>query len=296
MEDVNILGLEITERCNFQCVHCYLERKVKPKINLEIATAIADIAYDAGFAAVYITGGEPMLHPQFNEIYEVFRRQGYVVTVYTNASVLRDSTLQLFKEIAPLTVQITMYGMSEETYYATTKVRQFSKVVKNIRRYREEGINVLLKYHLLTCTKHDLDEFLSFANELECDITVNAQIIPMLNGDPSPLKYRLNPAEINKFGLEKEIDFSLSGDGFGSCDAGRNLFIDSQGIVRGCPVLHTNFDQTALDDPAKAIAYIKQLFEDFHKKRKLPLCPAWLNLEGSIDIKKKILGASDSST
>jgi MoaA/NifB/PqqE/SkfB family radical SAM enzyme len=281
----NVLGLELTEKCNFACVHCYLERKIQPKFDLKLARMISDVAYDSGFPFVYLTGGEPTLHPEFEEIYRAFREKGYVVTVYTNAAILRESTFELFGTMAPTSIEVTLYGMSEETYgkMAQNK-RGFRPALDNVVRLRQMGLGVALKYSLTTLTVDDFPAFLEFARETGCTADVNAQIIPMLNGDKSPLAYRLSPLQILEIGAKYGFDFTPKGDGFDACDAGRYLFIDSQARIRGCPVLHTDFDFTVDGDVAGAIKRIKELFVRFQEQRTRPLCPAWLELEGESQV------------
>lgn len=278
-----VLGLEITERCNFACVHCYLERKVRPKVTTELASQIAAVAGDYGFSVIYITGGEPLLHPDFEAIYEVIRSAGYITNIFSNGALFKESTFELFSRLAPHDVEITLYGATEETYQRTVQRKgQFAKVVANIRRLRAMGVPVYLKYHLLTTTRDDVYAFVDLANELGCEWSINAQIMPMLNGDQTPTKYRIPPIEARQLTeAAGQRVTARPGEGFdGYCDAGDDLFIDSQGRVRGCPILFTGGEVSVFDGVASSLETVRQFFDGYHARREHPLCPAWNRLEG----------------
>lgn len=54
-----------------------------------------------------ITGGDPLLHPDFCAIYEYAIKRGLIVTVFTNASLLTLDMLKLFVKYPPRRVEVT---------------------------------------------------------------------------------------------------------------------------------------------------------------------------------------------
>ncbi len=67
--------LELTARCNNNCRHCYINLPPYDKLaqanemNLDQIEAIADQAVELGSLWVTLTGGEPLLRPDFFDIY-----------------------------------------------------------------------------------------------------------------------------------------------------------------------------------------------------------------------------------
>ena len=52
----------------------------------------------------------------FCEIYEAVAKIGFILTVYTNATMVTDKVMELFQKYPPHKIGVTMYGASNETY------------------------------------------------------------------------------------------------------------------------------------------------------------------------------------
>lgn len=84
---------ELTVRCNLHCKMCMFRHddRENPELMAKELTAaqwidMARQAAEAGTMNLLITGGEPLLRPDFCEIWEGIYRQGFVTTLYTNAT------------------------------------------------------------------------------------------------------------------------------------------------------------------------------------------------------------------
>ncbi len=276
-----VIGIELTEKCNFSCVHCYLERKIRPKLSMAALLQLANSADIYGFHTVYITGGEPTINPLFIETYNLFRGRGYITHVFSNGSYLTEEILGAFNALNPHRVEISLYGMSEETYEAVVGSRSLSTVLANIQRLKDAGIEIFLKYNILSINKKDLRAFLDYCAQNNFSYALNAQIIPMNNGDLTPIQYRLPAKEIAEIGKEFGVKFDPSGDGYDRCDVGESIFIDSQGRIRGCPVLFTDVDKSLFSNEHVDFDEIERLFVSLRAQKKGKYCPAWTASEGS---------------
>ena len=82
------MGLEITARCNYNCIHCFNaadNQRLSAQMSLEQVSTLLDQAKEAGVNAFLLTGGEPLLHPQFMEIVEaIYARDMFVFEINTN--------------------------------------------------------------------------------------------------------------------------------------------------------------------------------------------------------------------
>lgn len=114
---------ELTGRCNLSCKMCLVrvDRKRIRELGLQERTAdewihMAEQARDAGTLSLLLTGGEVMLRPDFCEIYEAIAKMGFVLTVYTNATMVTDEIMQVLEKLPPHKIGVTMYGASNETY------------------------------------------------------------------------------------------------------------------------------------------------------------------------------------
>lgn len=142
---VRHLDLELTERCNYSCIHCCINQSENSRhlTKKELsADRIKDILFEAAvlnIQTIRITGGEPLLRPDFKEIYLFARKLGISLLLFTNASLITPELAQLFKSVpADQKIEITCYGMNQRSYEAVTRK---SDSYKHFRK----GIELLLK-------------------------------------------------------------------------------------------------------------------------------------------------------
>lgn len=108
MKGIPISGtFELTPRCNFNCKMCYVHLKENEiaahgkELNSNEWLHIADEAKKAGTLWLCITGGEPLLHPEFPEIWAGLSKMGFFLTLQTNASLIKGDVLKLLKQYPP---------------------------------------------------------------------------------------------------------------------------------------------------------------------------------------------------
>jgi radical SAM protein with 4Fe4S-binding SPASM domain len=161
--------LEITSRCNLNCGHCYInlpsgdqEAKASELTPAEI-NSIADQATALGAMWILITGGEPLLREDFSEIYLSLKRKGLLVSVFTNATLLREGHLELFRKYPPRDIEVTVYGVTAETYERVTgRPGSFAAFTNGLNRLLESGVKVRLKAMAIRSNFHELPQIASF--------------------------------------------------------------------------------------------------------------------------------------
>jgi radical SAM protein with 4Fe4S-binding SPASM domain len=168
------LDMELTERCNNDCIHCYINRPASDRAarGRELATVeIQGILHEAaslGALAVTFTGGEPLLRDDFCEIYIFARRLGLRVRLLTNATLISPQLAKLFARIPPLEkVQITLYGMSVKSYEAVTRTPgAFERAWRGIHLLLQEGVPFVVRGVRLPPNEHEVDEFAAWAGTI----------------------------------------------------------------------------------------------------------------------------------
>ena len=119
--------LEVTARCNNDCRHCYINRPAGDRearareLSLPEIEAIAGEAASLGAVWCLITGGEALLREDFFEIYLALKRLGLLVSVFTNACLVTREHLALFTKYPPRDLEVTVYGVTPETYERVTR-------------------------------------------------------------------------------------------------------------------------------------------------------------------------------
>lgn len=168
------LDIELTERCNFNCLHCSIglpagDAEARGK-ELD-APAIKGLLKEAaalGCLLVRFTGGEPLLREDFPEIYLAARRLGLRVMLFTNASPLTPPIVELMKKYPPLeTIEVTVYGMSPEDCRSVTgNERAFEASRRGIELLIEKQLPFIVKGALLPQSAGGLAGFESWASRL----------------------------------------------------------------------------------------------------------------------------------
>jgi MoaA/NifB/PqqE/SkfB family radical SAM enzyme len=105
--------LELTARCNNDCRHCYIalpagDREAQGKeLSLEEIRDIAGQAVALGALWCLITGGEPLLREDFAAVYLALKRQGLLVSLFTNACLVTPEHVRLLRRYPPRDVEVT---------------------------------------------------------------------------------------------------------------------------------------------------------------------------------------------
>src|SRR5262249_47464925 len=76
--------LNITNRCNFKCGHCFREEASKEDLPLDTIEACLPTLRALGVQTLALTGGEPILHPRFPRVVELLARGGFRIGCVTN--------------------------------------------------------------------------------------------------------------------------------------------------------------------------------------------------------------------
>lgn len=116
---------ELTVRCNLHCKMClfrHADRENRTLAEQELTAgewiSLARQARDAGMLSLLVTGGEPLLRPDFREIWEGIYPLGFLTTLYTNATLVTPAVLDTLRKYPPHRIGVTVYGASADTYRA----------------------------------------------------------------------------------------------------------------------------------------------------------------------------------
>jgi radical SAM protein with 4Fe4S-binding SPASM domain len=202
--------IAMTHRCQLRCVHCYLgcERQALPaegELDSAFWCSVIDQVADAGCLELVITGGEPLLRPDFGEVYARARRRGILVSVFTNATLIDERILGLFDELPPQLVDVTLYGASEEVYERVTGVRgSYRRCLAGVDALLARGIPVGLKAVILAENRHEMPALRAVARERGVSFRVDAALFPCRDGDRRPLDHRVDPADAVAIEMQDE--------------------------------------------------------------------------------------------
>jgi radical SAM protein with 4Fe4S-binding SPASM domain len=258
--------LEVTARCNNNCRHCCINlpggdiKARKQELSLEEIKEITDQAVAMGAIWCLITGGEPLLREDFFSIYSYMKKRGLLVSVFTNATLITEEHVRLFRKYPPRDLEVTVYGVTPKTYEQVTRTAgSYAAFMRGLNLLLVSGINVRLKAMALRSNIQEMPEIARFCRERTKDYF---RLDPFLHlrydGDQKRNEdirsERLSPEEIAALersdperleALQKSCGRLIASDSsFPDCDhlfhcgAGNDSFnISYNGLLRLCPSL-----------------------------------------------------------
>ncbi|HIC91723.1 MAG TPA: radical SAM protein [Syntrophaceae bacterium] len=255
--------IEITYRCNLNCVHCYCNLAASNKVaarkelNYEEICDIIDQVVEQGCLWLLFTGGEPLIRKDFIDIYTYAKKKGLIIILFTNGTLITPEIANYLKEWPPFSVEISLYGITKETYESVTRTRgSFDRCIEGIHLLLEKKIPLKLKTTVMTINLHEIWDIKRYAHNLGLDFRFDPIINPRLDGDKQPCQYRIAPQEVVKLDLKdkdrlrewKEFCEKFLGPGnpeiIYNCGAGLASFhIDPYGKLQICGMVkNPNFN------------------------------------------------------
>ena len=200
---------ELSPVCNFSCRMCYVRKTAKevrenPRgiLTLDDWRKIAREARDAGMLELLLTGGEPLLWPDFWTLYEELIDMGFLISINTNGSLIDEKAIARLVKRPPQRINITLYGASDATYKRLCGVDGvYAKVDSSIRGLMDAGITVKLNCSLTPDNAEDIDRIVDYAKERNTRLSLATYMFPPVRRDPSQIgrNARFTPEESSRY-------------------------------------------------------------------------------------------------
>ena len=170
------LELQITDRCNLRCRHCYIGEKAPQELTIEQITSIVKEFEEMQGLRLMITGGEPLLHSRFEEINKILPQFFIRKILFTNGLLLsKDLLMRLHVD----EIQISIDGL-EKAHDALRGEGTYNKAVRAVRLARELGFEVSVATMVHAKNLGDFDDMEKLFSELGIkDWTVD---VPCITG------------------------------------------------------------------------------------------------------------------
>jgi len=201
--------IEVTDRCPLDCAHCYNnlpmdDRSARAReLTTEEHCKLLDELAEMGCLWILFTGGEIFARRDFLDIYEHAARKGFIITLFTNGTMITESVADALARRPPFSIEITLYGATRETYEALTRIPgSYERCIRGIRLLLQRNLPLTLKTVAVSINKHEVGMMKAMAAELGVEFKFDPMINPRIDCSASPLEVRLNPVELVQLEME----------------------------------------------------------------------------------------------
>ena len=263
-------SIELLPLCNMNCDMCYVRlsnEEMKAQGRLRTADEWIDIGKqmkEAGVLFLLLTGGEPLLYPEFEKVYIELQKMGMILTINTNGTLIDEKWADFFMKHKPRRINITLYGCDNKTYEELCHYPNgYDKVIHAVKLLNERNVDVKLSCSLAKSNQNDFERIIQIGEDLGVPVRVDTYMMPASRERNKPfneqsrldpitaarcriqaLKLEMKEDLFNQF-IDKslfEVEYIVCEEGYGKmkCNAGNCSFtINWQGNVRPCVIMST---------------------------------------------------------
>ncbi len=312
-------GFELTPRCNLNCKMCYIKinsscsEYIKGELTTQQWIELGQNAADNGALSVFLTGGEPLIRNDFKDIYSAYNKLGLRLCIFTNGSLINEDFAKWLSQMPPSSVDITLYGASDVTYFNLCGQKVYSNVINGLEFLLKHKINTRIKSTIVHTNVNDYKNIKEIARSYGL-VFISSLLINgnRNNGITDIENERLSPEEIYNLTLDtidtldnlkisecNNADIEQLKDHYKNipsmfCFAGKShFFINWRGEMVPCPLLEKPFTKpletgykNAWNILKDKIIKIPENYECTHCESRIfcPVCPGRLYLEtGKVD-------------
>ncbi len=160
------LQWHVTQACDLHCKHCY-DRSDRSQMDFRQALRILDDLRNFCRGRnvkgrISFSGGNPLLYPQFEELYRAASERGFVISILGNPSPKKQIE-ELLAIQNPIFFQVSLEGLPEHNDMIRGK-GHFERTLAFLKMLRELGVSSMV---MLTLTRDNINQILPLARILE---------------------------------------------------------------------------------------------------------------------------------
>ena len=249
--------LEISDRCNEVCVHCYQVQGQKGELSTAEWKRVLDELAEAGVLLLTLSGGEATLRHDFLELVAYARQRDFVVRVFTNGLTMTPELAAELRRLCVIDVEISLYATRADLHDFVTGVPgSFERTVRGVQALRRAGVPVTIKTLVMSLNQADLIHYPAFALELDVQHRVDTMgVMPREGADRVTEAFQPDGVALN--GLETLLGCAPEAlpelaeeDGRKPesellCAAAYELHFEANGEARPCTMLEVKLGQLA---------------------------------------------------
>lgn len=170
VNELSLLAINLTRRCNLACDHCYLDADtLKHGSPLELTTdevcrLLDDVVLCGDGPMVVLTGGEPLMRPDLEEIIAYGAGLNLAMVVGTNGIMLTEQRVRALKDAGVLGLGISVDSRDPE-YHDEFRGRSgaWAKTMAGLAACRRNDVSFQIHFSIFESNAHELPAMIEFA-------------------------------------------------------------------------------------------------------------------------------------
>ncbi|MBQ3288946.1 MAG: radical SAM protein [Kiritimatiellae bacterium] len=241
------LHIDLTDGCNEKCVHCYLPHGGAHYIDKDITFKVLKEFREAQGLTVYVSGGECMLHKNFEEILRYARSLDLNIIVMSNLTLCDEKMIALLKEIDPQFVNVSLYAVTEAIHDSITQVPGSCRKTKAaIDALQAAGVHIRVATPFMRENKGCVEELKEYTAKRCVHLIADGEIFGQIDHSCVNQDHALSVAELEELiSAHKDVFSMMPMDSARCeceakvCDIGdARLNLDAKGMYYPCDGFH----------------------------------------------------------
>ncbi len=159
------VSIELTAKCNLSCIHCLQPpNRREGQLKTSDYLRIADELVKLGVFEVFLTGGEPLLNPDWHIIGKYFVDLGFTVGLSTNGCLIDDYAAEIILKTGLFkALQVSVDGSNKEIHEAIRGKGSFDAVIKGLDSLAKFRIYPNIAVAVTKININDIPNLIDFA-------------------------------------------------------------------------------------------------------------------------------------
>ncbi len=252
--------IELTYNCNYSCPFCYQKGLQGQEMSLEFSKKLFSQLYEAGTRFLYISGGEPFIHSQCNEVINEALAYPWLLVIQTNGYFIAKEYIKRYASVENIRFDISFYSHDKTTYEDWSGIKgSYNKVLKNIELLQKAAIPCNVKICVTSANDRQLPHIISFLKEKKIEFRVFDKVLPNISNNTRNCNYFPSADCVAKLYKDNILQAR-----YRRCSAGLNkCFIGSAGDIYPCELKRVSFGN--VNKKNFQDIWLSQKFNDFRK-------------------------------
>lgn len=162
------IAWQLNAACNIECLHCCEEagHSIPDELTKDEITEFINQIIELNIPYVALSGGEPLLHPEFFNISRIIREHNITLKVETNGILIDREVASKFAELKFRSVQVSVDGATPEVFENLRRKGNFQKTIDACKYLIEAGVNTEIVFVPTKFNIHETGDVIDLAYKM----------------------------------------------------------------------------------------------------------------------------------